>query len=112
MSEVEKKYQKNSFVTNLINGSLTIIFSVIAFFLRTDYGFAGILMIAASICSVVVNYFYHSGTFLLRYISEIYQYSCNFSDDSNFLLQWQKGQKYKICILHLLPRTSVDFGID
>jgi hypothetical protein len=47
MSLVEKRYGKNVFMTNVLNGVITLIFCVIAFFLRTDYSYAGILLIAA-----------------------------------------------------------------
>ena len=47
MSLVEKKYGKNVFMTNVLNGVITLTFCIIAFFLRTDYSYAGILLIAA-----------------------------------------------------------------
>lgn len=47
MSLVEKKYGKNAVTTNVLNGVVTLTFCVIAFLLRTDYNFAGILLISA-----------------------------------------------------------------
>jgi hypothetical protein len=47
MSLVEKKFQKKVFVSNLLDGLLTLAFCTIALLLRTDYNFAGILLIVA-----------------------------------------------------------------
>jgi hypothetical protein len=44
---VEKKFEKIMFVANLLSALLTLGFCVIAFFLKTDYHFAGILLIVA-----------------------------------------------------------------
>ena len=47
MSLVEKKYKTNVFLTNLLQGLITLGICIIAFILHTDYSFAGILLIAA-----------------------------------------------------------------
>jgi len=47
ISMVEKKFQKNIFVANLLSALLTLGFCAIALFLKTDYNFAGILLIVA-----------------------------------------------------------------
>jgi hypothetical protein len=47
MSMIEKKYRNNLLYTNLLNAAVTIAFSFCAAFLRTDYGFTGILLIVA-----------------------------------------------------------------
>lgn len=44
MTMVEKKFVKQIILINLLNGLLTIGFCVLAFILRTDYNYAGILM--------------------------------------------------------------------
>ena len=44
MTIVEKKFVKQIILINLLNGLLTIGFCVLAFILRTDYNYAGILM--------------------------------------------------------------------
>jgi hypothetical protein len=45
MDMVEKKFPKQAFTSNIIDALLTIVFCVIASFLKTDYGFGGILLI-------------------------------------------------------------------
>ncbi|MBP1755757.1 MAG: putative rane protein [Firmicutes bacterium] len=45
MSEVEKAYGKNIIIMNLLNALLTLVFSIVAYFMKTDYGYAGILLI-------------------------------------------------------------------
>ncbi|HHX11665.1 MAG TPA: hypothetical protein GX731_02500 [Clostridiales bacterium] len=47
MKEVEIKFPKNVVVINLINALLVIGFSIVAFLLKTDYNFLGILLITA-----------------------------------------------------------------
>lgn len=47
MKEAEKKFQKNVFAINVLNAVITLFFSVAAFYLKTDYGFAGILLVVA-----------------------------------------------------------------
>lgn len=47
MSLMEKKYGKNAAMTNVLNGVITLIFCVMAYVLRTDYSYAGILLISA-----------------------------------------------------------------
>ena len=47
MSMVEKKYSKNLVYVNIINALITVGLSLGAAFLRTDYGFMGVLLIVA-----------------------------------------------------------------
>jgi hypothetical protein len=51
MSQVEKKFDKNIIsnviIMNVLNALLTLVFSIIAFVLKTDYGYAGILLIVS-----------------------------------------------------------------
>lgn len=47
MSLVEKRYEKNLLASNLLDAVLTVGFCGIAYFIRTDYSFGGILMIVA-----------------------------------------------------------------
>ena len=47
MREVEKRYHQNIIVMNLFNAFLALIFGVIAFYLKTDYDYRGILLIVA-----------------------------------------------------------------
>jgi hypothetical protein len=47
MSLVEKKYEKNLLLSNLVDAALTVGFCVIAYFLRCDYNFGGILIFVA-----------------------------------------------------------------
>jgi lysylphosphatidylglycerol synthetase-like protein (DUF2156 family) len=47
MREMEKKYNRQIIVMNILNALLTLVFSITAFILKTDYGFAGILLIVA-----------------------------------------------------------------
>ncbi len=47
MSLIEKKYGKNSISSNVMNGIITLVFCIIAYLLRTDYSYAGILLISA-----------------------------------------------------------------
>lgn len=45
--QVEKKYEKEIVLSNIMNALVTIIFCALALFLRTDYHMAGILLIVA-----------------------------------------------------------------
>jgi len=45
MSLVEKKFQKQIIITNLLDAAVTIIFCFFAYILKTDYDFAGVLLI-------------------------------------------------------------------
>lgn len=51
MDMVEKKYNKNDMISisisNILDGLLTIAFCIMAYFLKTDYNVAGILLIVA-----------------------------------------------------------------
>lgn len=47
MNKVEKKFQKQIILNNLINGLVTIAFCIIAAVLKVDYGYYGILLITA-----------------------------------------------------------------
>jgi hypothetical protein len=47
MSMVEKKFQKQIFVSNLLEAVITIVFCALAILLKTDYHYAGILLIVA-----------------------------------------------------------------
>jgi hypothetical protein len=47
MSIVEKKFNKNFLIMNLLNAFLTLIIGFIAFFMRTDYDYRGIILIVA-----------------------------------------------------------------
>lgn len=47
IDQMYKKYEKNPFTYNLLAGLLTLAFSLVAVLLRTDYNYAGILMIVA-----------------------------------------------------------------
>lgn len=47
MSMIEKKYSKNMLYVNILNAVVTLAFSIIAAFLRTDYNYRGILLIVA-----------------------------------------------------------------
>jgi hypothetical protein len=47
MSIIEKKYQKHVFISNILDAILTLVFCGVALLLRTDYHFAGILLIVA-----------------------------------------------------------------
>lgn len=66
MHLVELKFPKQLLISNLLDAALTIGFCLLAFFLRTDYNFAGILMFVAfylfrssklliSICLFIIN---------------------------------------------------------
>jgi hypothetical protein len=47
MSMVEKRFRKEIFLCNLFDGLITLGMCFIAAFLKTDYGFAGVLLIVA-----------------------------------------------------------------
>ena len=47
MREVEKRYHQNIIMMNLFNAFLVLTFGVIAFYLKTDYDYRGILLIVA-----------------------------------------------------------------
>lgn len=45
--EIEKKYQKELLLSNVFDFLVTALFCVVAFFFKCDYGFIGILLMAA-----------------------------------------------------------------
>lgn len=47
MSLVEKKYEKELLLSNLVDAVLTVVFCVVAYFMNPYYGFGGILIIVA-----------------------------------------------------------------
>lgn len=47
MSEAEKRLHDHIVITNLINASITLIIGFIAYFMKTDYDYRGIILIVA-----------------------------------------------------------------
>jgi hypothetical protein len=74
MREIEKKYKLNFIILNIIYALLTLIFGVAAFYLKTDYGYKGLLLIVAfyifrnSKLLLTCSLFFISG-YLLKYIN-------------------------------------------